>query len=153
MDIKYQLFLKDHLLIQKFFGIFSLGDYLRYNRYIIKNISSNPIKKVLIDFRDLTFWNNSEEIPDDFEEELNKIIEARRKINQSEPKNKDVILVIWVKNPLPTVIADLFIKNFSNMNYNYCSTDSKAIEILKIPDYTDNLEHITENLENSFEGI
>ena len=38
------------------------------------------------------------------------------------------------------------------MDYNYCSTASKAIEILKIPSYSDNLESIVNNLEKHFKN-
>ena len=68
MEIKYQFFDKDNLLIQKFFGLFSLEDYLSYNVHIVRDISSKSINKVLNDFRDLIFTENDDEMPDDLEE-------------------------------------------------------------------------------------
>lgn len=150
MEIKYQLFVQDNLLIQKYIGLFCLEEFLSYNGYISKKLSSSSVKKVLLDFRDLRFIANNDKVPNDFRKNLNKVIENRRNINQNEHKNKEVKLVIWVEKPMPTVIAHLFVKNFSGSHYIYCSTASKAIEVLKIPFYQESLESIVENLENTF---
>lgn len=149
MEIKYQIFETDNLFIQKFIGQFSVEHYMRFNGYIGKLLSSSSINKVLIDFRDLIFSENNETTPVDFDEKLNKIVKIRKNINQEVHKNKRVNLVIWVDKPLPTVIAHLFVKKFSEMDYKYCSSDLKAIEILNIPTYN-NLENTIKNLENTF---
>jgi hypothetical protein len=149
MEIKYQFFEKENLLIQKFNGVFSLKDYLSFSSHISKDISSETIKKVLIDFRDLSFIDNIDQIPDDFDERIDQIARIRKEINQNEHKNRAVTVIIWVDKPLPTVIAHLFVNNFSKMNYNYCSTVSKVIEMLKIDWHINNLETIVKNLENT----
>ena len=82
MEIKYQIFVPDGLLIQKYNGLFCLEEFLRYNAFISKKLSSSSIKKVLLDFRDLIFSENNDEMPNDFRENLDKIIE-NRKINPS----------------------------------------------------------------------
>jgi hypothetical protein len=153
MEIKYQLFEQEYLLIQKFTGLFSPEYYLRYTGHLAKDLSSKTIKKVLIDFRDLIFSETNDKMPDDFNEKLDRIIEIRRAINQKEHINKDTLLVIWVDKPLPTVIAHLFIDNFTEMNYKYCSTSSKAIEILKLKSNFDDLERIVNNLDHTFKNI
>jgi hypothetical protein len=152
MEIKYQFFEEEHLLIQKFTGLFSLEGYIKYNSQISKDNPSKTINKVLIDFRDLVFNQNNDVIPDDFNEKLERISEIRKNINQKQHQNKEITLVIWVDKPLPTVIAHLFVNNFSKMNYNYCSTSSKAIEILKIPWQFNYLENIVNRLKNSFKN-
>lgn len=153
MEVRYQLLKKENLLIQKFIGLFSLNDYLKYNKHIVKKFSSIVIKKVLIDFRDLTFIENADKTPGDFTENLDKIVEIRKSINQNEHKNSEVTLVILVDKPLPTVIALLFVNSFTGVDYNYCSTASKVCELLKISFSPDNLVNILNNLENTFNNV
>jgi len=66
MEIRYQIFEKEMLLVQKFIGDFSIEFYMRYNRYIMENPESKAINKVLIDFREIRF----DDIPDDFDDVL-----------------------------------------------------------------------------------
>lgn len=148
MEIKYQLV--ENLFVQKYSGIFSFEKYIAFTRYIVRYFASKSIKKVLIDFREFTFSDKAQEIPEDFNDSLGKVIEFRKHINETELKNKDVILVIWVDKPIPTVIAELFTANFSNKNYHYCSTKENAIEILKLPQHLNDIESIIDNLENTF---
>jgi hypothetical protein len=149
MEIKYQLFEEEYLLVQKFTGIFSIEYYQKFARNIFKKFESKTIKKVLIDFRDLILSELDDDLQDDFDDKINRITEIRKNINKNELKNRDVTLVIWVDKPLPTVIAHLFISNFSEMNYNYCSTTAEAIKILKTSLDFD-LANIANNLENTF---
>jgi hypothetical protein len=150
MEIKYHLFENENLFVQKFTGIFSIEDYIRYNRYITKYVVSKPIKKILIDFRELDFSDLPDAIPDDFNFNLEKVIEIRKKINDNELKGREVTIVIWVDKPIPTLIAHLFTDNFTDKNYNYCSSADNIITILKIPQNLTDLEYITHNLENTF---
>jgi len=144
MKIKYQVFDDENLLIQQYSGIFSIQEYQAYTSHIIEYITTKLIKKVLVDFREITFSDMTVQ----FTENLNKALEVRKKINENELKNKDIILVFWVNKPLPTVIAHLFSKNFKN--YNYCSTKETIIEKLTLPEYFDDLESIINDLENTF---
>ena len=151
MEIRYQLFEKDYLLIQKFIGLFSIEDYLSYNGQVRKELSLSPIKKVLLDFRDLVFFNESDnKVPRDFKEKIEKMVEIRKNINQQEHINEKVKLVILVENPLPTAFALLFTNSFAGMDYSYCLTGERAADFLDIPSYRDNLENIIDNLENLF---
>jgi hypothetical protein len=153
MEIKYQFFEKECLLIQKFKGLFSFEDYLRYTGCLSKDFSLMAITKVLIDFRDLIINDVIDELPSDFDKKLDTLIKIRKKINQKVFQNKEVNLVIWVDKPLPTVVAHLFVNNFSKMNYHYCSTTSAVIEILKIDLFSDNLEIVVDHLENTFSNF
>lgn len=150
MEIKYQLFETNKLIVQKFIGVFSLKDYMRYNGHIGRSLSSNSINKVLIDFRDLLLSEDKDGLPDEIDEKLDEIVKIRKKINETEHKNKKVNLVILVDKPLPTAIAHMFVNNFSHANYNYCSTASKAISILEIPFNSESLYELLANLENTF---
>jgi hypothetical protein len=150
MEIRYQLFEKDNLLIQKFIGIFSIEDYLSYNSQVREKLSLSPVKKVLNDFRDLLFGENNEKFPVGFREKIDKMVEIRKNINQQEHINEEVKLVIWVEHPLPTAFALLFTNSFAGMDYSYCLTGERAADFLDIPSYRDNLENIIENLENLF---
>lgn len=144
MEIKYQLFEKEKLLIQKFIGIFSIELYMSYAPTIMKNPQMRAINKVLVDFRDIDFSN----VPLDFGEGLDRITNMRKEMQEKEIKRNDVTIVFWVDKPIPTVIAQIFNANFSN--YYYCSTSKNALEILKISSPPFNLEKSVENLENTF---
>jgi hypothetical protein len=150
MEIKYQLFETDNLLIQKYSGSFSIEYYKRFAGFIIEITSSKPIKKVLIDFRSLIFSDFPFDLSDDFNDKLDQMVKFRKKIYENELKNKASKLVIWVDKPIPTVIAHLFTLNFSNRDYSYCSSSENVIELLKLPEHFKNLNNIVNNLENTF---
>jgi hypothetical protein len=145
MEVKYQLLENENLFIQKYLGIFSVEKYQTYTRYITEHIATKSIKKVLVDFRELIFYDK----PDDFSQNLQRIVEFRKNINETELKNKDITLVFLVSKPIPTVIAHLFSANFSN--YSYCSTEEIAIKTLMLPEHLHNLDSIIKNLENTFD--
>ena len=146
MEIKYQLFEEENLLAQKFTGLFSIELYMRYSGYIMQKSASKSIKKILIDFREIEFQNMLE----DFDDKVEKMIEIRKKIFEKDKKRENVTIVFWVDKPLPTVIAQIFQTNFSNIDYNYCSTTENILEFLKLPEHFNNLEKIVNNLENSY---
>jgi hypothetical protein len=146
MEIKYQVFENDNLFIQRYTGIFSMEIYQTYTRFITKYISTKPIEKVLVDFRGLVFNDH----PEKFSSNLNKVVEFRKTINETDLKNKDIFLVFWVDKPMPTVIVDLFSANFPNCNY--CSTEEIIIETLMLPKHLSDLDHITKNLESTFDN-
>jgi len=146
MEIKYQLFENENLFVQKYLGTFSVEKYQIYTRYITEYIATKSIKKVLVDFRELIFHNK----PDEFGQNLQKVLEFRKNINETELKNKDIILVFLVNKPMPTVIAHLFSVNFPN--YSYCSTEEIAIKTLMLPEHLHNLDRIIKNLENTFDN-
>lgn len=146
MGIRYQLFESENLFVQKYTGIFSIEKFQKYTRYITEFIADKPIKKVLIDFRGLVFNNN----PDEFNRNLNRVIEIRKNINVTEFQNIDITLVFWVDKPMPTVIAHLFSANFPN--YNYCSTEETIIKTLMLPEHLHDLDSIIKKLENTFEN-
>lgn len=144
MEVRYQVFENENLFIQKFSGVFSFEEYQAYIRYITEYLATKSIEKVLVDFRELTFIIMS----DEFNQNFQRIVEFRKKINETELKNKDITLVFLVNKPMPTVIAHLFSANFSN--YTYCSTEEIAINTLMLPKHLNNLGSIIENLENTF---
>jgi hypothetical protein len=150
MTIRYQFYENEKLIIQKYSGIFSIEQYIRFSGFIGKELSSKVITKVLNDFRDLKIAELDDEMPDDFNEEIERISEIRKNFNSKLRINNEIMVVFWVDKPLPTVVAHLFINNFSNMNYFYCSTGAKAIELLKLSPQFGNLNRILQNLEHTF---
>jgi hypothetical protein len=150
MEISYQLFEKEKLFVQKYIGLFSLEEYIRYTRFIISRYPSVVVEKVINDFRDLDIKDPNTSFHGDFNNMLDKITSVRRDLNNNELKNKEVTLVFWVDKPLPTVIAHLFVKLFSDKNYHYCSTIKNIMTILQLPQQFKNLNAIVANLENSF---
>lgn len=132
MEIRYQFFEEEHLLIQKFFGLFSHEFYTQNIGKIYNKLQGKEIKIVLIDFRDIIIHEKEDTAPIDFSEKLDKIIQFRSEINRKELGNKEVTLIFWVDKPFPTVIADIFVRNFSGKNYHYCSSEEKVCEIAKL---------------------
>jgi len=146
MEIRYQFFANEKLLIQKFIGVISIERYMAYNRSIMQSAALNSINKILNDFRDLVFDDNL----DDFNERLDSIVEYRRKVSENILKNFDIEILFWVDKPLPTTIAVLFSSNFSESNCKFCTLTEDVIDMLKLPKQFSNLESIISNLENTF---
>ncbi|MBN1185280.1 MAG: hypothetical protein JXB49_23550 [Bacteroidales bacterium] len=146
MEIRYQIFKKDKLLIQNFIGTFSIEKYGQFIAHIMKNAKSTDIDKVLIDFRDMEF----EDEGDNLFIYLDKMTDMRKNIEAEKIKRKDIIHVFWVDKPLPTVIAHLFASNFPDSYYKYATTAEKVISTLNLPEYFSNLDVIMKNLELSY---
>ena len=150
MEISYQLFEDECLLVQKISGLFSLEKYKTYSRSLFTKYASKEVKKVLLDLRDLQLAETTSEIPIRFEEDVDKVIEVRENFNDHELKSREFKLVIWVGSPQSTVIAHIFVQHFPAMDYDYCSTASTAVKILNLPAGFNDLETIVANLENLF---
>ncbi|MFA9391674.1 MAG: hypothetical protein ACERKD_17830 [Prolixibacteraceae bacterium] len=118
MEIKYQVFIDESLLVQRFIGEFSFDVYMQYIQYLKENYSDLQIRKVLIDFRGLTLLP----LPVHFQQKLNQLIEMRQNITRMEVESTSVVRVFWVNEPLPTAIAHIFQKRFYNLNYTYCTS-------------------------------
>ena len=108
MEIRYQYFEEEKLLIQKFIGLFSLESYKNNSSRIHQNLKMKEIKKVLIDFRDLKINKNKDDFLDDFDDRIEEIVDYRKEINKNELANKAILLVMWVDKPFPTTIVHLF---------------------------------------------
>jgi len=150
MEIRYQIFKEDELFIQKFTGLFLPDDYVKYSKHISEYLASGSVKKVLIDFRDLLFGETNDVMPPALKENVDKMVAFRKKINNREHTGKKVKIVIWVDKPPPTVIVHLFVNKFSDSDYNYCSTEAKAIEMLDLKIIDKALESKIKHLEHSF---
>ena len=146
MVIRYQLFDQENLLIQKIKGHFIVEKYLPYIGYIMRQIVTDDVKSVLIDFRDLQF----DTIPEDFDEVMDRMIAIRKNIIEKRIKRNDVNIVFWVVNPLPTVIAHLFKINFSDKRYSFCSTAEQVVHTLNLPGHMMDIETIIMKLERTF---
>ncbi|MBN2523881.1 MAG: hypothetical protein JXB24_11455 [Bacteroidales bacterium] len=145
MEIRYQIFEKENLLVEKFTGDLSVELYLQYAGYIMRHPLRKSISKVLIDFRDILFEDLYKR---DFDEVVDKMKEIRENARNNEIQMRDTKVVFWVDKPIPTVIAHIFKNSFPN--YNYYSSEKHVIENLEIPEHLTNLENIVENLENTF---
>ncbi len=149
MEIRYQFFEEEKLLIQKFSGFFSFEFYKENSEEMYQKHKTKEVKKVLIDFRDIKITNDEDESPEDFDRNLEEVLKYRKKVSENQPGANDVKVVFWVDAPLPTVVAYLFVNNMSNKNLSYCSTEDKIIETLEL-DTTFMLEQKVENLDLSF---
>ena len=151
MEIKYQIFENDNLLVHRLIGEFSIEKYIAYTRFITSQVIQKQIFKVLVDFRMLAFPGAFTEVSDRVIKNVDEVSEIRKNINKNELKDKNVVLVFWADKPLPAVVAHLFIERISKSNYHYCSRDEKIVEILKLPENFKELNKIVDNLEFKFE--
>lgn len=129
MEIRYQLFMEENLLVQKFIGDFSIQFYKENVAKIYKNIDVEKVKKVLIDFRDV-----SPSPVDAFaiKGNVEKMIAFRKKIQKEKLPKHDVKRVMWVIDPVQTVVMHLFTSAFEKDKYKYCTTEAKVIDFLSI---------------------
>ena len=138
MEIQYQFFIEDSLLVQKYIGDFSIEDHMTYINNILKNPKCKCVKKVLSDFRKVK--------PDLTLEIIEKLTKFR-----IETIRKKYLNVFLVDNPKSTVIAHLYQQELLNYNYcrttyEYCSTIDFAINLLKVSVTTNKMEYILNNL-------
>ena len=147
MDIKYQIFEDEKLLIQKFNDKFDFEKYVHYAMGNMSKISSFEINKILIDFRDIVF--EGKEPPDDFFETVDKIINIRKEMKDKMNIRGKVKIVFLVDKPIPTVIAHMFQSNLPDSEYHYCSTENSVYTKLKLPrDFS--IDSAINNLKESF---
>lgn len=147
MEIKYQYFESHRLLFQKFIGEFDFNTYMAYSQQVTRKLAESKLKVVIIDFRRLTFGN----IPDDLLEGVERMSAARKQIQDKEVKRKDIGHVFWVDDPLPTVVARLFMQSMQNMEYQYCSTpESVMINLERMGSPVDDIDALEQEIKNTF---
>jgi hypothetical protein len=146
VKVKFQLFEKEGLLIQKFAGPFSMEIYQRYNQYLMTNPLLRCVSRVLNDFRDIVIDSGIE----DFDGHVQRVAEFRRNVTKNQIKRNDVTVVFWVDKPFPTVIVQLFKEFLADQHSEYCSSHKSLIEVLKLPSHLQNLDDIINNLSNTF---
>lgn len=152
MEIKYQVFEEDNLLFHRFSGEFSIERYISYMQNLTENLISKPIFKVLVDLRKMTPKDNVFEKSEAFLKKIDEMSNVRKQLNENDFKGREVTLVFWVDKPISTVVAQLFVQKISKANYHYCSTEEKILSILKLPNTFSDLNQMSDNLENTFEG-
>jgi hypothetical protein len=121
MNIFYQFFSKDNLLIQKFVGVWSTEKYEAYLNVSTNIIEVNKIEKILTDLREA-------EINSDVDD-IKNLIRIRHKISNNQFTNVQV-----VSSPMSTVAACLYQEELTNIGYkyHYCSTIGHAIKLLDL---------------------
>ncbi|MGD2036044.1 MAG: hypothetical protein PVF73_13355 [Bacteroidales bacterium] len=147
METRYQIFVKEKLLVQKFTGVFSVEDYLEYMEFIMEFPVMRSINKVLIDFRSIYFEDMLEEL----DTTLERMTKIRKNINRKKVRRKNVKVVFWVDKPLSIVVAQLFSKKISNRNYTYCSTTEHVLEALGMAESDMDIEYVSKNLSDTFQ--
>lgn len=134
MKIKYAIFPDERLLIQRFIGLFVLEEYGAYMSRLMRNRDAQKTRKILIDFRDTKFDAELEI----FNAKIEKMVSARKKLNDMMADTESVIRVFLVDSPLPTVAAHFFTERFPDQPYHYCSTPETAAKTLQLsPKYQD----------------
>lgn len=150
MEIRYQIFEDENLLIHRFIGEFSLEKYIAYMKNMTGLFISSSISKVIVDLRHMSLKNIPHKESDTFLKNIEKITNLRKNLDENDFKGREVILAFWVDKPLPTVVAQLFIKKISKSNYFYCSTQEKIVNVLDLPAAYKNLSKLSDNLEHIF---
>lgn len=150
MNIKYQFFEEHGLLIQKISGKFMFKGYGQYSQFILQQYATKPVKKILLDFRDILFEELETATVDRVEEAVNKMADLRQSFQKDIIKRTDIKHVFWVIKPLPTVIATLFTEHFPGLDYTYCSTTDMVYKELEVASSAKALESMVDNLQNTF---
>lgn len=145
MEIKYQILEKEKILVQQFSGFFAVEDFQRYSIFIMSSPDTRIIKHVLIDIRNMEFQDDLEK----FSEYIVKIVNTRNNVEKKDNRNIVMNHVFWVKTPLQTAAAQLFIDNFPQMQYSYYTSEKNILNTLSVH-YSLDLNNIIEGLENTF---
>jgi len=134
MEIRYKFLSDYNLVIQKFKGEFSIDQYKVHVFEIINDERFRHINKSLFDLRETTLQKINKPI-------LDQLIEIRDIMNVH-----DLTSVFLVDSPNTTVLAHLYIDKIKKKNYKYCSTISKALDLLELSAIKTEIEHALEGL-------
>jgi len=139
MEIHYQFFEDNNLLIHKFIGEFSIIDYEYYMTESTKQFEVNKVEKILTDLRNL----EDSPIPDNIENLINELIRIREKVKLKSVKN-----IFIVEKPVAAAISSLYQNSqlSKGMDYSLCSTLDYAIKYLGLNYTVAELEEIIRNL-------
>ncbi len=141
MNIKYQIFPAEKLLILKFTGDFNIEFYTQFSKSLTQITQWNEVEKVITDVRDLNLNYKNISI------NINIVSDIRRNILK-----KDYTNVFVVNTPLITATSHLYqsILKQENFKYEYHSTLKETIKTLELDFDEDLLEQHISNLENTF---
>ena len=137
MEIKYEFFENENLLIQKYIGDFSIEHYKEFVVFLLKTKEWKSVKKIFSDFRNI---NLSLAL-----ENLDKLTKYRDETVKTKYFN-----VFLVDNPDNTVTANLYQEKLNKYDYSYCSTISYTINLLGLNKSEVELECIIKDLKNQF---
>lgn len=138
MDVKFQFFKEENLLIQKYIGEFSIVDYQNYIDKALIFPERKETFKVLSDFSETNFENAVGLI-----EELSVI--------RSEKLKRNFYNVMVVPEPQSMVFATLYQMNQEpEHNCGVCSTLGEAINLLGLNLKTSIIEDWIFNLQNEY---
>ena len=146
MEITYQIFEAEKLLVQKYSGPLDFQKYVRFTQHLSKYFNSIKVNSVIIDFRHVYFDGESEQ----FSANIDRMIALRKKIHEAEPKVRDSRAVFWVDKPMPTAVAQMVTRSYSPTSFTFCSTAREILRITNLPESFADLENIVSNLENTF---
>ncbi len=135
MEIKYQIIKEHQLLINKYYGVFSVSDYYHCVVKMMQLPDWAYVTKVLNDLRDVAFLFS-------VLKKMDELAQIRKGTIR-----KELQTVLLVDTPETTVSAHLYAEKLSDMfNIWYCSTIEFAIEILSLEMGEKELKNIIDNL-------
>jgi len=139
MLIKYQIFKEKNLLIQKYYGNWSLKHYKDFFMAFMKDPDFKYVEKVLTDFTEVDLITAYKELDD--------LIAFRVK----HIKNK-YFNVHLINNSSNTAIIHLYQQQLQNRGYEYeyCSTLEKALILLNLPFSSFEMDAMLNNLSLEF---
>ncbi len=135
MIIKYEIFPKEGLLIQRYMEDFSLGHYKKYMEKLMKDPAWTLVEKVLTDARAINAkgaLNN-----------LDELVRFRKEVVK-----KNYLNVFLIDDPVSTATSYLYqFELKGSFNYEYCSTIEQARKLLGIKESNEVFEERLEQLQ------
>ncbi len=141
MNISFQIFEEQNLLIQRFAGEWSTKKYELYVDYSIKDAKLQQVSKILTDMRDLVLPTNLTAI--------DEIAQIRIKV-----PIKRYLNIHLVTHPTLTALTHIYHQESlpnEGIEYKYCSTLDFAIKLLKLDLPEGEIENRLRNLSNKME--
>lgn len=139
MLIKYQIFKEKNLLIQKYFGEWSLQQYKDCFMAFMKDPDFKYVEKVLTDFTEIDLITAYKE--------LDALVAFR--VEHIKTRYFNVHLI---NNSTNTAIVHLYQKQLQDQGYEYeyCSTIEKALILLNLPFSSFEIDAMLNNLTLEF---
>lgn len=140
MEIRYQTFKDNKLLVLKWIGEWSLENLREYSKELSKDPDMKLISKIMSDLRDAKLDGALKDI--DFL--------VRR---QEENTVNKYINVHIVTDPSSTVVSHLYQQKLKakGFSYEYCSTVAHALELLNLNMDANEMEELLRNMKSSGE--
>ena len=139
MEVRYQIFPEEGLLIQQYLSDWNLNTYVEYFSEVMSHPDYHKVTKVFSDVTSIDLLTPYKE--------LQQLIDFRQ--NRIRSKYFNVHLISNSTNTAFVLLYQQQLKE-KGYDYEYCSTLEKAMMLLNLPFTLHEMEHRLENLEERF---